>query len=94
MSKYGEVMSGKSQDLEGVFSEHFLKEQGGKESYSKKIASMKTTKSDRIDPKLVSWKKGLRRPMAFVKVTGMSSQFIVIEENKKLKIDGTLTDED
>jgi len=90
--KYHEV-----EFVEEVFSQKFLKENGGKEEFVTKVLdSPKEKKPKKLKRILQSWKKGKVGKIIFAKVKDDEksdpSQFVIVEENGKLKIDGTISD--
>lgn len=99
--KYDAVMDMKKVELiDEVFSEKFIKTSGGKKELTQKIKELETPPS--LPKTRVSWKKGNKGKIYLATVKDLSSQksktekheteFIVIEEDGKLKIDGTLGD--
>ena len=101
--KYDQVMKEHQVELvEEVFTEKFLKDNGGKEEFSKKVKELPKVKvkKDRLGSLLRNWKKSKVGKIFFAKVKddekkidSHESQFIVIEEDGKLKIDGTVSDD-
>jgi hypothetical protein len=102
-AKYDQVMSSKTDQVEDVFTKKFLEENEGKEGFIKKVKSLAKPKLKSVTPPGdVSFKKGLKNDLYFAKYTEKSniksqethggSQFIVIREEGKLKIDGTISD--
>src|SRR5690606_7520705 len=101
--KYDQVMDQQETKLiDEVFSQKFIKSSGGKKELIDKIKSLeKKEKAAPSSPEL-SWKKGLKGEIYFVKMKENSpdksshspheAEFIVIEEKGKLKIDGTISD--
>ncbi len=102
-SKYDSVMDHKKIELiDEVFTQKFIKEAGGKEELIEKIKDLspKTQKSQQKTK--MSWKKGLKNEVYFATVKNLSpnkskkenheSEFIVMKEDGKLKIDGTISD--
>lgn len=105
--KYDQVMDQQEVKLiDEVFSQKFIKSSGGKKELIDKINSLKSgpEKAAPTPPPEISWKKGLKGEIYFVKMKETSNnkskqdnheaEFIVIEENGKLKIDGTISDGD
>lgn len=91
--KYHEV-----EHVEEVFSKKFITEAGGKDEFIEKIKeNPKQKKPGKLKKLLQSWKKGKVGKVIFAKVKDDSgkhqTQFIIIEEDGKLKIDGTLSDD-
>lgn len=104
--KYDSIMDHHKVELiDDVFTQKFLTESGGKEEFIEKVQSLpkKTTKSEAPE---VTVKKGLKDKIYFAKLKNSTnlkskdhkeehggSQFIIVEEEGKLKIDGTLSDD-
>lgn len=101
--KYDLVMDQKKVELiDEVFSKKFIHDSGGKKDLIEKIQGLDTPPNA---PKTkMTWKKGTKGTMYFAKVRGVSSEkskssgheaeFIVIEEDGKPKINGTISDGD
>lgn len=96
--KYDQVMDQKKVELvDEVFTQKFLKESGGKEEFISKVKELPKAKS--IRPSKVSWHKGKKTEMYFARLKPVekgkesNSQFILKKENGKLKIDGTIGDD-
>jgi hypothetical protein len=103
LKKYDQVMDHQKIELiEEVFSKKFLKISGGKEEFIEKLKGLEPLSQKSLPKRKVSWKKGVKDEIYFVKVTDLtnkkskdkahSTEFIVIEEEGKLKIDGTISD--
>lgn len=103
-AKYDQVMDQKKVELiDEIFSQKFIKSSGGKEELISKIKELptKNEKAASVAP-AVSWRKGAKNEIFFAKIKEASSdkskkddhgsEFIVIKEDGKLKIDGTLGD--
>ena len=104
--KYDKIMKHHKVELvEEVFSKKFLQENGGKEEFLVKVKELPKVKEKKSLRKLLqSWKKSKIGGMFFAKVKDEDqdkakpsaptheSQFIIIEEDGKLKIDGTVSD--
>jgi hypothetical protein len=99
--KYDQVMDAKKIELiDEVFSKKFLRESGGKEKLASKVKALPVEKN--LPETKVSWRKGAKDEIYFarIKPTRKSKQaaqgpeFIIIEEDGKLKIHGTLSDAD
>jgi hypothetical protein len=99
--KYESVMDQKKIELiDEVFTKKFIRESGGKKELISKIKSLPDSLTQ--PQTSMSWKKGLKGDVYFAKLkentnnksSGSSSEaeFIVIKENGKLKIDGTIGD--
>lgn len=102
---YAKVMDQQKTDLiEDVFSEKFIKNSGGKKELIEKIKSLPLQKTKVLNTPKVEIKPGLKsKDIVFAKVSESSSskggkrgeshsEFILVRENGKLKIDGTLSD--
>lgn len=102
--KYDLVMDHKKIELiDEVFTEHFIKGSGGKEDLILKIKDLNVPTEKSLMPKTtMTWKKGQKENFYFANLKEVSmnkgksqsheAQFIVVKENGKLKIDGTLSD--
>ena len=98
---YDKVMTEhKTELVDEVFTKKFLSESGGKEEFIEKIKELpKVKKKSKIKRILESWKKSKIGNMLVAKVrkdvsTKSSSNFVIIEEDGKLKIDGTISDDE
>lgn len=102
-SKYDSVMDHKKIELiDEVFTQKFIKEAGGKEELIEKIKELPMVNEKSAPKTKMSWKKGLKNEIYFTKVKNLSpnknkkesneSEFIVLKEDGKLKIDGTISD--
>lgn len=100
--KYDSVMDDKKTDLiDEVFTKKFIEDSGGKKELIEKISDLP---KQLVAPKTeMSWKKGNRGEVYLAKVKELSpdkkkdnheAEFIVVKEDGKLKIDGTLSDGD
>lgn len=101
--KYDQVMDYKKTDMiDDIFTAKFIKESGGKQELIEKIKELPTPKNKKASTSKTTWRKGLKGDMYFAKLKEVSSnkkdsheaEFVVIKENGKLKIDGTLSDGD
>ena len=98
--KYDEVMlEHKVELVDEVFTEKFLKENGGKEEFIAKVKELPKSKKKKGMGKLLQrWRKSKVGKLFFAKVQEEGakkhdSQFIVIRgEDGKLRIDGTMSD--
>jgi hypothetical protein len=103
--QYDQIMKHHQVELvDEVFTKKFLEDSGGKEEFITKVKELPKAKKERkIRTMLRSWKKGKIGEMFFAKVkddeepsktkdSGHESQFIVVREEGKLKIDGTISD--
>lgn len=102
-SKYDSVMDHKKIELiDEVFTQKFIKEAGGKEELIEKIKELSPSNQKSVQKTKMSWKKGLKNEIYFATVKNLSpnkskkenheSEFIVMKEDGKLKIDGTISD--
>lgn len=102
-AKYDLVMDQKKVELiDEIFTEKFIKASGGKEELISKIKELPTPKEKNLPAPQTTWRKGLKGNVYFAKVKEVSAnkskqapheaEFLVIEDNGKLKIDGTLGD--
>lgn len=103
---YSKVMDQHKVELVGdVFSEKFIKAEGGKDEFSKSVKQMPLTKYQRVSSPELKIKPGTKSPnIFFVKTKEKSaekgqakeefshSDFVIVRENGKLKIDGTISD--
>jgi hypothetical protein len=89
--------------VDDVFTEKFLKENGGKKEFVAAVKELPKDESKALKLPKLSWKKGTKDELYFVSLSEKSSdknkvvkksgsQFIVVREKGKLKIDGTLSD--
>jgi len=81
--------------IDDVFSPKFIKDNGGKVEFMNKVKTLPLVKNKKSVE--MSWKKGVRTEIYFVKYKrpipdSHGTEFIVIKESEKLKIDGTLSD--
>jgi cytochrome oxidase Cu insertion factor (SCO1/SenC/PrrC family) len=100
--KYDVVMRQKKVELlEEVFTDRFIQANGGKAQFADKIKGHKTSPTRNKSLVKPKWRKGLKGEMYFVEATKMSddskkvlhkTEFIIIDQDGKLKIDGTLSD--
>lgn len=108
-NRYERVVSGHETHLvEEVFSEKFLKENGGKAEFIEKVKSEPKLSEKAMPVTSVTWKKAAQSENLLVKLKSKvqalnklktkepesHSEFIVVKENGKLKIDGTISDAD
>ena len=101
--KYDQVMDKQEVKLiDEVFSKKFIKTSGGKKELIEKVNGLASPKKVSKPSPEITWKKGLKGEIYFVKMKELSSEkdskgeheaeFIVVEEDGKLKIDGTISD--
>lgn len=99
--KYESVMDHKKIELiDEVFTKKFIKESGGKKELIKKIKSLPESLVQ--SQTTMSWKKGNKGEIYLAKLKEKSmnknipisneAEFVVIKEDGKLKIDGTIGD--
>jgi hypothetical protein len=99
--KYESVMDHKKIELiDEVFTKKFIKESGGKKELIKKIKSLPESLVQ--SQTTMSWKKGNKGEIYLAKLKEKSmnknipisneAEFVVIKEDGKLKIDGTISD--
>lgn len=101
--KYDSVMDQKQIELiDEVFTQKFINSSGGKKELIQKIKELPTPSQKNLPLTKLSWKKGLKGEIYFAKVKSLSSnkskessheaEFIILNEDGKLKIDGTISD--
>lgn len=103
--QYSKVMDLHKTDLiDEVFTAKYIKNAGGKKELIEKIKELPILKSADITPPEVKVQQGVKSPdIVFAKVKEKTSQkgkketyshsdFILVRENGKLKIDGTISD--
>lgn len=103
--KYDRVVNEHQTELvDEVFTQKFLKENGGKEEFIAKVKELpKVKKKKGLRKLLQNWKKSKVGKIFFAKVKDegdperpqkhpVESQFVILEEEGKLKIDGTVSD--
>ena len=99
--KYDSVMDQKKIELiDDVFSKKFISESGGKQELIDKIKELPNMLA--VTKTEMTWKKGHKGETYFARVKDVSSnkkkdaspvtEFVVIKEDGKLKIDGTVGD--
>lgn len=77
--------------VDEVFSQKFLKENEGRSSFINKIKSATNNKKFKVSD--MSWRKSKSGDIYFAKSkSDTDSEFILVKEAGKLKIDGTLGD--
>lgn len=102
-TKYDQIMQEHKVELvEEVFTKKFLTDNGGKEEFISKVKELpKVKKKKGLRKLLQKWKKSKTGKIFFADVKeddkkpdapSHQSQFIVVEEEGKLKIDGTMSD--
>ena len=88
--KYDLVMKErKTEYIDDVFSQKFLKQNGGKQAFAEKLKELPFEKST---PPRIKWKKGQKDSIYLAKFKDSHSQFILVKESGKIKIDGTISD--
>ena len=101
--KYDKVMQQHKVELvDEVFTKKFLTDNGGKEEFVLKLKELPKVKEKKgLGSLLRKWKKSKTGKIFFANVNSEEkvkespthqSQFVVIEEDGKLKIDGTVSD--
>jgi hypothetical protein len=89
--------------VDQVFTEKFLKNSGGKAEFIAKVKELPKDESKALGFPSFSWKKGTKDEIYFANLKEIShdkkgtapdsgNRFIIIRENGKLKIDGTMSD--
>ena len=102
-NRYERVVSGHETELiDEVFSARFLKDNGGKDEFADKVKSIPKSSDKSMPLTMISWKKAAKSENLMVKLKPSSkdksvskqseNDFIVVRENGKLKIDGTVGD--
>lgn len=103
--KYDLVMDQKKVELiDEVFTKNFIKGSGGKEELISKIKELPASNEKSLHKNTMSWKKGQKGEIYLAKVKESSvhknkkqsheAEFVVLKEDGKLKINGTLSDGD
>jgi hypothetical protein len=102
--KYDSVMDHQKIDLiDEVFTKKFITASGGKPELIEKIKGLATPDKKAMPRSKMTWKKGQKGELYLAKLTtppankskdkkGHEAEFLVIKEDGKLKIDGTLSD--
>ncbi len=101
--KYDLVMLKHQVELaDEVFSKKFFDGHGGKAEFIEKVKELPKSTQKSLPFSKIEWKPGVKGNMFFAKLpkttsnksntTKASTEFIVVEEDGKLKIDGTLSD--
>lgn len=105
--KYDSIMNAQRVELiDGVFTEKFLKNVGGKEEFIESIKSLPKLDMKSVKFSKVKWRKGTKDEIFFAKRSQTSNlkskepaapvagpSFIIVKEDGKLKIDGTISDD-
>lgn len=101
--KYYQVMEQHKVELiDEVFSKKFITDNGGKEAFAKDVKELPKFAGKNLKEADISFTKGVMDEMYFAKVkqapskdkTAHVPEFIVVVEDGKLKIQGTLSDGD
>lgn len=106
-AKYDLIVKEHKFDLvDEVFTQKFLKDVGGKEEFIQNIKEFpKENEKSRALPDKIKWKKGTKDEIFFAKKVQSSNlksktgvepsgpSFVIVKENGKLKIDGTISDD-
>ena len=103
--KYDSVMLGhKIELIDDVFTMKFLESAGGKKEFSEGVRELPKSDIKSLGAPKISWKKGLKDELWLAKradpiidkkkgaPVSSGNQFIIVKENGKLKIDGTMSD--
>lgn len=101
--KYDLIMKGhKTELIDEVFTKKFLKEVEGREAFIKRIKTLPKSPEKSIPTPDVEWKKGLKDEIYFAKfkenkkdkskADASHTEFVLVKENGKLKINDTLSD--
>ncbi len=102
--KYDAVMmSHKVELVDDVFTEKFLTSAGGKKDFIEGVKELPKKDEKSLLPPNITWKKGVKDELWLAKrkdppekkkapVVDSGNQFIIVKENGKLKIDGTISD--
>ncbi len=102
-NKYDFVMDDKKVELiDEVFTKKFIKESGGKQELIDKIKTLPTPNQKSKQKMRMTWRKGLKQEIFFAQLKEESalknkkneghSDFVIILEEGKPRIDGTLSD--
>lgn len=104
--KYDLIMDAHKVELvDEVFTKKFITESGGKKEFISKVKELPKQDQKSLAPAQMSWKKGTQDEIYFAKridpntskskeITPTSgTQFILVKEKGKLKIDGTIGDD-
>lgn len=103
-NKYNSLMDQKKIELvDEVFTQKFIKESGGKKELIIKINQLPVVKENKKVAPEINWRKGLKGEIYFAKVkytsqdktkkTSQESEFMILKEDGKLKINGTISDD-
>jgi hypothetical protein len=102
--KYDAVMmEHKVELIDEVFSQRFLVSAGGKKEFSEGVKELPKSDKKSLSAPVINWKKGVKDEIWLVKrkvetskkkgpPSESGNQFIIVKENGKLKIDGTMSD--
>ena len=102
--KYDSVMLGHKVELiDEVFTRKFLDSAGGRKEFSEGVKELPKSNLKSLPAPLISWKKGMKDELWLAKrketpdkkkgaPVESGNQFIIVKENGKLKIDGTMSD--
>ena len=98
-NNYEKVMSHHKVELvDDVFTKKFIKDNGGKEEFAEKVKELPKVKEKKsLRSLLKNWWKSKTANMFFAKIKdeekkSHGSSFVIIREDGKLKIDGTVSD--
>ena len=93
--KYDLVMDQRKVELiDEVFSKKFLDSSGGKNEF---ISKVKTLPLEKTIERKITWRKGVKNDIFYAKqidpkTKTSESEFVIVKENGKLKIQGTIGD--
>lgn len=102
--KYDSVMlNHKVELIDEVFTQKFLESAGGKKEFSEGVKELPKSNLKSLSAPIITWKKGLKDEIWLAKRKEITdkkkgppvesgNQFIIVKENGKLKIDGTMSD--
>lgn len=104
--KYDAVMlRQQTQYVDEIFSAKFLEAHGGKEEFIAMVKELPKDESKSFLPPIFSWKKASQKDMFFATLKPLDAafkandkekhdgtQFIIVKEKGKLKIEGTVSD--
>lgn len=89
------MINKKADKIDEVFSKKFFKNEKEKKEFIENLKAHKSTPEEKKMFDKITWKKGTKDEIYFVKLgQDADSQFIITNENGKLKINGTMNDAD
>ncbi len=97
------MLAHKVELIDDVFTQKFLNSAGGKKEFSEGVKELPKSDAKSLSAPVITWKKGVKDELWFAKrkevvdkkkgpPTESGNQFIIVKENGKLKIDGTMSD--